>query len=138
VIAAGGIADARGIAAAHSLGAQGTQLGTAFLACEESGANPAHRARLHEQGDDFLTRLSRVFTGRLARYIPNRVLRQIENQPDRPLPYPLQSWFTGPIRRHAAKGQLGEYLALYASQAAPLVKHRRAAELMRDLVAGMG
>jgi nitronate monooxygenase len=137
VIAAGGIADARGIAAACALGAQAAQLGTAFLACEESGASPAHRGLLHGRGEDFCTRLSRVFTGRLARYIPNHVLKWMEDQPGRPLPYPLQSWFTGPIRRHAAKRQLGEYLALYAGQATPLIKHRRAAELMTQLVDGL-
>jgi nitronate monooxygenase len=136
-IAAGGIADARGIAASRSLGAQAVQVGTAFLACEESGANPAHRDRLHHRGVDFFTRLSRVFTGRLARYIPNHVLKRLEEQSGQPLPYPLQCCFTVPIRRHAAEQQLGEYLALYAGQAAPLIKHRRAGELMTCLIAGM-
>ena len=138
VVAAGGIADARGIGAAFNLGAQAAQIGTAFLACEESGANPVHRGQLHGHGDDFSTRLSRVITGRLARYIPNHVLRLIESRTSGPLPYPLQSWFTGPIRRYAANKHLVDYLAMYASQATPLIKHRRAAELMTDLVAGMG
>src|SRR5258705_9261111 len=80
VVAAGGIGDARGIVAAFALGAQGVQMGTAFLACEESGANPHHRKALLS-GQAKQTALTRGFTGRLARGIKNRLLDEL-NQKD--------------------------------------------------------
>ena len=74
VIAAGGIADARGIAAAFALGAEGVQMGTVFLACEESGAPPVHREAILS-GRAGRTALTRGFTGRLARGIDNELLK---------------------------------------------------------------
>src|SRR5262249_12137036 len=71
VIAAGGIANGRGIAACLALGASGVQIGSAFLACDESNASPEHREKLLT-ADGTTTVLTRVFTGRLARGIPNR------------------------------------------------------------------
>ena len=73
VVAAGGIADSRGIVAAFALGAEGVQIGTAFLACEESGASPQHREALLS-GKAGQTALTRGFTGRLGRGIKNRLL----------------------------------------------------------------
>ncbi len=74
VIAAGGIVDGRGIAAALKLGASAAQIGTAFLACEESNASPLHRAKLFS-ADARRTTLTRAFTGRLARSIHNGLHR---------------------------------------------------------------
>lgn len=136
VIAAGGIADARGAAAAFTLGADAVQLGTAFLACEESGASAAHRERLFSE-QAATTKLSRAFTGRLARFIQNRALAEIEARQDSPLPYPLQSWFTGFIKAAAAAQGRSEFMALYAGQGAPLLKHRRARDLMTALCAAL-
>lgn len=133
VIAAGGIADAAGIAAAFALGAQAVQLGTAFLACVESGTSDAHRARLLE-GDRSRTVLSKALTGRLARFLPNEFLTQLESSGARPLPFPLQSWFTSPAKRAAMEQNRADYMTLYAGQGAPLLKHRTAAELMAALV----
>ncbi len=134
VIAGGGIADARGAAAAFALGADAVQLGTAFLACEESGASAAHRERLFsEQAAN--TKLSRAFTGRLARFIKNRALDEIEARQTSALPYPLQSWFTGFIKAAATAQGRSELMSLYAGQAAPLLKHRHARELMAALCA---
>src|SRR6185437_10473247 len=75
VIAAGGIGDARGVIAVLALGAEGAQIGTAFLACEESGASRLHREALRGQ-DAGHTGLTRGFTGRLARGIRNRLMEE--------------------------------------------------------------
>ena len=89
VIAAGGIADARGIAAAFALGAEGVQMGTVFLACEESGAHPLHREAILS-GKAGHTSLTRGFTGRLARGIHNELLQSLNQPGTEILPYPLQ------------------------------------------------
>jgi nitronate monooxygenase len=88
VIAAGGIGDARGIVAALALGAEGVQLGTAFLACEESGASLVHREALLGKHAGH-TALTRGFTGRLARGIHNRLMGDLNRQSTEILPYPL-------------------------------------------------
>jgi nitronate monooxygenase len=134
VIAAGGISDRRGVAAAFALGAQAVQLGTAFLACEESGASPLHRTSLFGQEARHTT-LSRGFTGRLARFIRNRFLERVEAGEFPPLPFPIQSWFTGFIKKAAAEQKVSDYMSLYAGQGAPLLKHRNAADLMQSLIA---
>src|SRR3989440_10319684 len=89
VIAAGGIADARGVIAALALGAEAVQMGTAFLTCEESGASRIHREALL-QGRAEYTGLTKVFTGRLARGIQNRLMSELEQERADILPYPLQ------------------------------------------------
>src|SRR6266851_8189786 len=89
VVAAGGIADARGIVAAFALGAEGVQIGTAFLACEESGASVHHRNALLG-GQAKQTALTRGFTGRLARGIKNRLLDELNHKGIEILPYPFR------------------------------------------------
>src|SRR6202035_3409344 len=89
VIAAGGIADARGVIAALALGAEAVQMGTAFLACEESGASLIHRKALRG-GSVGHTALTKGFTGRLARGIHNRLLEELNQAGTALLPYPLQ------------------------------------------------
>ena len=89
VIAAGGIADARGVIAALALGAEAVQIGTAFLACEESGAGRLHREALRGP-DAGHTGLTRGFTGRLARGIRNRLMEELDRSGTELLPYPLQ------------------------------------------------
>ena len=119
VVAAGGIGDARGIVAAFALGAEGVQMGTAFLGCEESGANPLHRkALLHGQAKQ--TALTRGFTGRLARGIKNQLLDEF-NQKDRDiLPYPLQRALVRHLSIPAEKAGRTELLPLWAGQSANL------------------
>lgn len=134
VIAAGGIADERGVAAAFALGAQAVQLGTAFLACEESGTSPLHREILRSPRARSTT-LSRGFTGRLARFIGNRFLARIAAGELSPLPFPHQSWFTTFLKRAAAEQKDSEFMALYAGQSAPLLKHRHALDLLHSLAA---
>jgi len=130
VVAAGGMGDARGVAAALALGASAAQLGTAFLACEESGTSPLHREELTRmRAHD--TVLSRAFTGRLARFIRNDFVHDWEGRP--PLPYPLQGRFALPIKQAAAAQGRRERMSLYAGQGAPLLRHRRAADLMTAL-----
>jgi nitronate monooxygenase len=132
VVAAGGIADGRGIAAALMLGAHGVQVGTAFLACEESHAAPGHRAALFgaTRHDTVLTR---GFSGRLARGVRNRLATLLETMP-RPLPYPVQSEMLAPLRREALVRNRIDLVSLWAGQGAPLLRHRRAADLMAALV----
>jgi nitronate monooxygenase len=137
VIAAGGIADGRGIAAALTLGADGVQVGTTFLACEESGASAAHRQALLDPAAQ-TTMLTRAYSGRLGRAIPNRFLRELRAREAELPPYPVQSHLTQPIRRAAAQRGLAEYLNLWAGQAAALARARTAAECVRDLVAETG
>lgn len=133
-IAAGGIADARGIVAALALGAHGVQLGTAFLACDESGANRLHRAVLLERPARETT-LTRALTGRLTRSMPNRLTRELDRF-DITIPnYPTQGWFVSKIAKAALEQGWDDLISLSAGQAVSLVKRRRAADLMRELVA---
>lgn len=132
VIAAGGIADARGIVAALSLGADGVQIGTAFLACEESNASAVHRSELHSERARE-TVLTRVFSGRLARGIRNRMAQELAEKGP-PLPYPIQNWFTSSFKPKAAEQGRADLMSLWAGQAAPVIRHRKARELFDSLV----
>ncbi|MDP3740658.1 MAG: nitronate monooxygenase [Hyphomonadaceae bacterium] len=134
VIAAGGIVDRPGIQAALDLGAAGAQLGTAFLACEESGTTKEHRDALFGEGGQ-RTVLTRTYSGRLARGIPNRLIEALTPYVDKLPPFPIEVWFTSPLRKAAAAQGRTDFLALYAGQGAPLLKHRRVADLMADLTA---
>jgi nitronate monooxygenase len=132
VIAAGGIADGRGIAAALALGASGVQIGTAFLACDESGAPPIHRERLFSDEAKY-TGLTRAFTGRLARGLRNTLMAAGDEMTER-LPYPAQGFFASSFRKAAIEQGRWELMSLWAGQAAPLLKHRKARQLFEALV----
>jgi nitronate monooxygenase len=135
IVAAGGIGDGRGIAAAFMLGAEAAQLGTVFLATHESGASEAHKAALIGESARW-TLLTRVFSGRLARGIRNRFVEEMTPvEADVPL-YPIQNWFTQPIRRAAAQAGRADYLSLWAGQAASLSTRQSAAETFAALVDG--
>jgi nitronate monooxygenase len=134
VIAAGGIADARGVVAALTLGADGVQIGTAFLASDESAASPVHKRALHSP-EARATVLTRVFTGRLARGIPNRFQSEMAAYEDDLPPYPIQSALTQSLRSAANERGIHDYVHLWAGQAAPLTTPRSAADLMASLVA---
>lgn len=133
VIAAGGIGDARGVAAALTLGASGVQIGTAFLATHESAASAIHKQAL-QSPEARATTLTRVYSGRLARGIPNRFLREMSPFEDDLPPYPIQGALTGSIRAEANARGLQESVHLWAGQAAPLASPRPAAALMATLV----
>lgn len=134
VIAAGGVADRRGVAAALALGADGVQVGTAFLATSESAAVPAYRDVLHSPAAAH-TVLTRALSGRLARGIPNRVVKGIAG--DRTAPFPVQNWLTGRFRPEAAAQGNTDLMSLWAGQAAPLLRHRNAADVLAELAAGL-
>lgn len=134
VIAAGGIADGRGIAAALTLGAQGVQIGTAFLACRESNADAAHR-RMLLGPDARHTALTRVFSGRLARGIRNRLLAELQPHAAQIPQYPVQNWFGGFMKKGAAAQDRPDLMSLWCGQAAPLIRHQDARAVMAALVA---
>jgi nitronate monooxygenase len=133
VVAAGGIVDGRGIAAALALGAEGVQIGTAFLATNESGAPLVHKSLLGTPSAR-TTRLTRAFTGRHARGIENALMLELEDHPDGLLPYPAQSEVTLPLRRAAARAGRAEHMALWAGQAGALARPIGAADLVSLLV----
>jgi nitronate monooxygenase len=133
VIAAGGIADARGVVAALTLGAEAVQIGTAFLATEESAAARAHKALILEGGAAH-TRLTRAFTGRLARGVVNVAMEELA---DDFLPFPYQAYLVRPLTVAARAQGRTDISALWSGQAAGLVRHRHAAELLDALIAGV-
>jgi nitronate monooxygenase len=135
VIAAGGIADGRGIAAALALGAEAALLGTAFLMTQESGAAPLHRAALADRRRARRTVLTRAFSGRLARVISNRFADEMAPHAAELLPYPLQGAATRDLRQASEGAGRDDLLALYSGQAAPLASPRAAADLVAVLAA---
>jgi nitronate monooxygenase len=130
VIAAGGIADARGIAAAFALGAAGVQIGSAYLWTPEAKISALHRAALANACD--ATALTNVMTGRPARGVVNRLMRELG--PISPAPeFPLAAGALAPLRVKAESGGSGDFSPLWAGQAAALGKAMPAAELTRKL-----
>src|ERR1700688_842908 len=119
VIAAGGIGDARGVVAALALGADGVQMGTAFLACEESGASRIHREALLGKHAGH-TALTRGFTGRLARGIHNRLMEDLNRKGIEILPYPLQRGVVRALSIAAEAAGRADLLPLWAGQSANL------------------
>ena len=133
VVAAGGIGDARGIVAAFALGAEGVQMGTAFLACGQSGASPLHRAALLG-GQAKQTTLTRGFTGRLARGIKNRLIDELNEKDVEILPYPLQRALVRSLSIPAEKTGRSELLPLWAGQSASLSRCTDVQALLDTLV----
>jgi nitronate monooxygenase len=136
VVAAGGIADARGIAAALALGAEGVQMGTVFLACAESGASPLHREAILS-GKASRTSLTRGFTGRLARGIHNQLLEEMNRPGVAVLPYPLQRALMRNLAVPAQQAGRSEFLALWGGQSAGLAKCPEVTTLLQSLVNGV-
>lgn len=133
VIAAGGMADGRGIAAALKLGASAAQIGTAFLACEESNAAPLHRQKLFSP-DARRTTLTRAFTGRLARSIHNDFIDAMHGNDAAFAPYPVHAWLTAQLRAAALAAGRADMISLWSGQGAPLLRHHKAGELFAALV----
>jgi nitronate monooxygenase len=132
VIAAGGIADARGIVASFALGASAVQIGTAFLRCPEARTTAVHRKALETVRDN-QTVLTNVITGRPARGIVNRAIREIG--PITPLApeFPRAAEAISPLRAHAEKSGSGDFSPLWAGQAAAMCQEIPAGQLMRML-----
>lgn len=134
VIAAGGIGDARGIVAAFALGAEAIQMGTVFLATEESGASRHHRSAILSDKAR-RTSLTRGFTGRLARGIHNQLIEELNRPGVETLPYPLQRGLMRHLGVLADKASQPDLLQLWAGQSASLSRHTNATTLLQSLVA---
>jgi nitronate monooxygenase len=132
VIAAGGVTDARGIAAAFALGAAGAQIGTAYLWCPEAKISAPHRAALASARDDG-TALTNLMTGRPARGFINRVMREIGPVADVAPEFPLAAGALAPLRAKAEAQGSGDFSPLWAGQAAALGRALPAGELTRKL-----
>ena len=133
VIAAGGIADAGGVAAALALGAAGVQIGTAYLLCPEATTSAIHRAAL--QSDSVRhTALTNLFTGRPARGIMNRVMRELGPLSVAPPAFPLATAAIAPLRAKAEAAGRGDFSPLWSGQNASGCKKIPAAQLTRQLV----
>lgn len=135
VIAAGGVADRRGVAAAFALGADGVQVGTAFLRTSQSAACAGYRRALGTAAAED-TVLTRAMSGRLSRGIRNRAVRTIESS-GAIAPFPAQNWLTGAFRAEAARRDLPDLLSLWAGQAAPLARHDDVAAVFAELLRGV-
>jgi len=136
VIAAGGIADAKGVAAAMALGAAGVQLGTAYLLCPEATTSPVHRAALKSEAARH-TALTNLFTGRPARGIVNRIMRELGPIGTAAPAFPLATAAIAPLRAKAEDQGSGDFSPLWAGQNVSGCKAVPAAELTRQLAADL-
>lgn len=137
IIAAGGIADSRGIKAAFALGADAVQMGTAFLATSQSNASQDHKDKLFTSDAKYTT-LTKVFTGRLSRGIKNRLTEELKNHEDLFAPYPLQSKFMSLLKAYpATENSNPDFKSYWAGQSASLLKHRDAKLFIETLVKEM-
>jgi len=137
VVAAGGIADARGVKAAMALGADAVQIGTAFLATTQSNASQDHKDKLFSS-DAKDTTLTKVFTGRLSRGLRNRLTEELKNYEHVMAPYPLQSKIMGLLKAYPSTAESNpSFRSNWAGQSASLLKHRDASVLMKSLIEEM-
>ncbi len=136
VIAAGGIADAKGIAAAMALGAAGVQIGTAYLLCPEATTSAVHRAALKSEAAR-QTALTNLFTGRPARGIVNRIMKELGPISAAAPAFPLATSAIAPLRAKAEGQGSGDFSPLWSGQNASGCKEIPAADLTRELAAGL-
>jgi nitronate monooxygenase len=135
VVAAGGIADARGVAAAMALGAAGVQVGTAYLLCPEAGTSAVHRAALKSDAARH-TALTNLFSGGPARGIVNRAMRELGPMSALAPAFPLAAAAMNPLRAKAESRGSGDFSPLWAGQNATGCKEIPAADLTRELAGG--
>ena len=136
VIAAGGIADAKGVAAAMALGAAGVQIGTAYLLCPEATTSVMHRAALKSEAARH-TALTNLFTGRPARGIVNRIMKELGPVRSDAPAFPFATAAIAPLRIKAESQGSGDFSPLWSGQNASGCKEVRAAELTRELAANL-
>lgn len=136
VIAAGGIADAQGVAAALALGAAGVQIGTAYLLCPEATTGAVHRAALKSDAARH-TALTNLFTGRPARGIVNRVMKELGPISGAAPEFPLATSAIMPLRAKAEARGSGDFTSLWSGQNAAGCREVPAAQLTRELAAGI-
>lgn len=132
VIAAGGIADGRGIAAAFALGAAGVQIGTAYLFTPEALISPLHHAALHSARED-QTALTNVFSGRPARSLINRLMREVGPMSDVAPAFPSAGGALAPLKAVAESAGVTDFSSLWSGQAARLGGESGAGDLTRQL-----
>ncbi|MGC2787826.1 MAG: nitronate monooxygenase [Roseiarcus sp.] len=132
IVAAGGIADGRGIAAAFALGADALQIGTAYLRTPEATISPIHRAALASARDD-ATRLTNVFTGRPARGLVNRFVAGVGPMSEDAPQFPLAAGAAAPLRAAAEKRGSSDFSPLWAGESAALAREEGAEALTRRL-----
>ncbi|MFW1676856.1 NAD(P)H-dependent flavin oxidoreductase [Pontibacter sp. JAM-7] len=136
VIAAGGITDAKGVTAALALGAAGVQVGTAYLLCPEANTSAVHRSALKSEAAGH-TAVTNLFSGRPARSIVNRVIRELgpisANTPE----FPLAASAIAPLRAEAESRSSGDFSPLWSGQNSTGCKEISAAQLTRELAAGL-
>lgn len=132
VVAAGAIMDGRGMAAAFALGAEGVQMGTAFLLCDEANIQADYRkAIMSREAED--TKITSVYSGRPARGIRNRFMDEMETREGEILPFPLTDSMTKPLRAAARSKDLCDYINLWAGQAGRLGKRMPTARLIESV-----
>jgi nitronate monooxygenase len=134
VIAAGGIADARGVVAAFALGASGVQLGTAYLLCQEANVSLLYRQALAQAADN-TTALTNLFSGRPARGILNRFLQESGPMSDAAPAFPYAATLLAPLRAASERAGSVDYMQMWAGQAARLARPQPADEFTRNLAA---
>ena len=134
VIAAGGIADARGVAAAMAFGAAGVQIGTAYLLCPEATTSAVHRAALKSEAARH-TALTNLFTGRPACGIVNRIIKELGPINTAAPAFPLATAAIAPLRAKAESRGSGDFTPLWSGQNASGCKEIPAAQLTRELTA---
>lgn len=134
VIAAGGIADGRGLVAALALGAEAVQIGTRFLLAEEAGTHPAYQQKVIDSNEE-QTVITKSFSGRPARGISNRFIKEFEKAGTRPLPFPSHNTVTRDIRTAAAQQNNSEFMSLWAGQSLRLVNDQMpAAQILEEIM----
>lgn len=134
VIASGGISEIRGVKAAYALGASAVQVGTAFLYTPEAKISKVHLSRLKDK-ENFETALTNVFTGRPARGMVNRLMKELGPMSSLAPSFPLAGGPLAPLRAKTEGLGMGDFMPLWAGQAGPLCKEMPAGELTRALTA---
>lgn len=133
IVAAGGIMNGQGVVAAYALGAEGVQMGTAFLTSEESITHDVHKKAVL-QSTDTSTVVTRAFSGKYARGIRNSFIEQHKEKEERLPMYPVQNVLTSKIRQEAAKQNKGEYMSLWAGQASSLAREEAAEQIIERVM----
>jgi nitronate monooxygenase len=133
VIAAGGIAEARGVVASLVLGASGVQMGTVFLTCQESGAHVKYKEAVLQSAEDS-TVITRALTGKPARGMKNAIIEALEAYEGEVPSYPIQNALTRDLRQAAAKRNSPDWMSLWAGQSTRFCAMRPAKEVVETLV----
>jgi nitronate monooxygenase len=136
IIAAGGITDAKGIAAALTLGADAAQLGTAFMVTDQSGAHPIHKETLFSGALNHTT-VTKSLTGRMGRMVSNRISEGVPFETE-VLPFPLQTKLLAPLRVAALAQNRTDMISFWSGQNNNSLKHHDADELMQELITETG